>query len=187
MIAQKLLTNNLYSIWISRNLGEGGGQFILGAIDTTRYSGTISYIPVTSKKWWSIVFTNMSLGSTIINSGTRAVIDSGSSLILGPTNAITIIHRTIKAQFYGNGLYYVDCATVNRLPNVSLRLNGRSYAMRSNRYIVRILGWCFSGFSPLDFRNDEGQISWVLGTAFLGAYYTIFDLPNARVGLATSV
>ena len=42
--------------------------------------------------------------------------------------------------------------------------------------------FCVPGFMPVSLPND----SWILGNVFIGAYYTVFDVGNKRIGFAPS-
>ncbi|VDO21454.1 unnamed protein product [Haemonchus placei] len=45
-------------------------------------------------------------------------------------------------------------------------------------------GTCTSGFQ--EFPDLAASNTWILGDVFMGAFYTIFDYGNARVGFAVS-
>ncbi len=48
MLTQKLVSNPLFSVWLSKNpQGQNGGELMLGAIDSSRYTGPM-YAPFSS-------------------------------------------------------------------------------------------------------------------------------------------
>ncbi|KXZ50438.1 hypothetical protein GPECTOR_16g612 [Gonium pectorale] len=84
------------------------------------------------------------------------------------------------------GPLVVDCATLDRLPTLTLSVGGRSFSLTPQQYVLRVdagggEAQCVSGFMGLDV--PAGPL-WILGDIFLGAYHTVFDYGAARVGFA---
>jgi len=86
-----------------------------------------------------------------------------------------------------NGEAAVDCAKVSTLPTLGFRLGGKDFNLTPEQYILKTgaagAELCLSGFIGLDLPPNVGPL-YILGDVFIGAYYTVFDGANSRVGFA---
>ncbi|KAJ4794389.1 Aspartic protease family protein [Rhynchospora pubera] len=79
----------------------------------------------------------------------------------------------------------VDCDSVSSMPNVSFSIGGKTFDLTPEQYVLEVTqggtSQCISGFIALDV--PQGPL-WILGDVFMGAYHTVFDYGNLRVGFA---
>ncbi len=158
--------------------------FILGGYDPTAFTGSITWISLARRSYWTVQMGNVSYGTRSIIGDPRAIVDTGTSLILGSDRVIRLIHQYMNARLSPYGLYTVPCINVPRLPNITIRLGAGNFVLKPSEYTLRFGNTCYSGFMGINFKNEEGLNTWILGDVFLRVYYSIYDFNNGRVGLA---
>uniref|UniRef100_A0A8C6S8P3 Peptidase A1 domain-containing protein n=1 Tax=Neogobius melanostomus TaxID=47308 RepID=A0A8C6S8P3_9GOBI len=189
-MAAKLLPQNVFSFYISRDpLAAVGGELILGGTDPQYYSGDLHYVNVTRKAYWQIELSGVNVGSqlTLCKDGCQTIVDTGTSLIVGPVEEIRALHKAVGALPLLMGEYMIDCKKIPSLPVVSFNIGGKMYNLTGEDYVMKEsqmgASVCLSGFMAMDIPPPAGPL-WILGDVFIGKYYTVFDRSTDRVGFA---
>ncbi|KAM4615526.1 nothepsin [Polymixia lowei] len=191
MLTQKTVDQPIFSFFLSRkkSVADSEGELLLGGTDETLYSGPINWLPVTSKGYWQIKMDSVAVQgvSSFCPHGCQAIVDTGTSLIAGPTNDILNLHQLIGATPTNIGEYLIDCARLSSLPHVTFILGGVEYTLTGQNYVRKeVLSdreLCFSGFQAVEIMSPMGPL-WILGDVFLTEYYSIYDRGQDRVGFA---
>lgn len=193
LLFNNLATNNglqpVFS-FLLRKYGSAKSPVLhFGGYDPAAFTGKITWINLAWKSYWTVAMGNLGIGARNYVLDRRAILDSGTSLIIVSTRAIRTINSAIRAYMSSFGLYQVNCATVSRLPTITIRLGSGNtpFPLTPNDYIMRINGACYSGFMDGAFQNEEGLSTWILGDVFLRVYYSIYDFGHGRVGLAKAI
>ena len=182
MIDQKVITEPVFSLYLHKGGNEtSGGEITFGGIDNTRYTGELTYVPVSGEASWQFTVNGFMFGDEeACEDGCEAVADTGKQVIIGPTGFVELLHAKIGAKKW-NGQYTVDCKKVPSLPPINFVIGGKKFEMTANDYVVNVQGTCISGFQGLDI--PDGPF-FILGDIFLSKYYSVYDYGNKRVGFA---
>lgn len=184
MKEQGKIDKAMVAFWLNRKDREEGGELTFGGIDTNHYKGKINWFKVSRKAYWEIKLDSASLGGDTIDvKDTGAAIDTGTSLIILPTQIADMINTRIGAKKGFNGQYTIECDLVSSLPKFSLTFNGIKYNLKGKDYILQVQNQCISGFAGMDLNIPGGSL-WIIGDVFLRKYYSVYDLDNDQVGFA---
>ncbi|XP_034079634.1 pepsin A-like [Gymnodraco acuticeps] len=176
---QGKIPQNMFSMYLSSSLE--GSMLFLGGTDHSYYSGSLNWIPLYgATNFWNIQIQSITInGNTVACSGgCEAVVDSGTSYIIGPSKDINNINGWLGASTDQFGEASVSCRNTNSLPEIMFNINGYNFALPPSAYVIQSSSGCSTGF---------GAGPWILGEVFMRQYYTAFDIGNNRVGFAQSV
>ncbi|WJX24616.1 phytepsin [Trifolium repens] len=104
MIEQGQILDKVFSFWLNKDpMAQIGGEIVFGGMDTRHFRGDHSYFPISQKGYWQIEVGDILLGNNttgLCEGGCAAIVDSGTSLIAGPTGVVTQINHAIGTQGY---------------------------------------------------------------------------------------
>ncbi|CAF4586291.1 unnamed protein product [Rotaria socialis] len=191
-----LISKLLFSIYLNpdKNSSYESG-LIFGDIDSSKYTGSITYVPVVIKIYWEFLMDRVYANSTVINSSLYAIIDTTTTFILGPTQSIDTLNIALGGTYDSSAeMYKVDCIarSLSSFSNVTFIIGGKAFTLTPLQYILTFNNGvnnylCYTIFVPLNIYDSRGNLYWTLGTYFLYRFYSIFDFANNQVGLATSI
>lgn len=162
------------------------GELTFGGYDDDKFTGDIHWINLSIPGYWQIDIDSVSIGE-YTSASTSGIVDSGTSLITGPSRIVHTIASKIGATPNVMGEYTIDCETVSSLPELEFNIGGKSYAVPGKDLVIQSQGTCMFAMMGMDIpkQNNPNAPDWILGDVFMRLYYTIFDYENERVGLAT--
>jgi len=184
----------VFAFWINTDLnGNTGGEMTLCGTDPNHYVAPIAWAPLAATDYWRItidaVHVKGSVENVPVSSSMWAVVDTGTTLITGPTTNITNLVDSIGAFDDGQGDYIVSCTGLHFLPNVTFTIAGQDFVLTPFDYVLvqeqNGGKTCVLGFAAVDIDPPNGPF-WILGDVFIGKFYTAFDRGNKKVGFAQS-
>lgn len=186
-VSQGLIQDNSFAFYLSKTTGVDG-ELTLGGYDQSKFSGSLTWIPLISKTYWEVALTAMTLGGKSVTSSVKAVVDSGTSIMAGPTADVKALAALVGASPYplNPAEYTIDCSKISSVPDITINLSGNMYTLSGSDYIIDAGGICLFGFTGIDIPAPNGPL-WILGDVFMRKYYTVFDYANARVGTALAL
>uniref|UniRef100_A0A8B9NX49 pepsin A n=1 Tax=Apteryx owenii TaxID=8824 RepID=A0A8B9NX49_APTOW len=160
---------------------ESGSFVMFGGTDYSYTSGGLTWIPRSAEGYWAGRGTD-SEEILACASSCQAIIDTGTSLLAGPSNAVADIQYALGANSNGE----ISCDSISSMPDIIFNLNGNAFSVPTSSYILQKDGSCSLAFEGLNLPTDSGDL-WILGDTFIREYYVVFDGANNRVGLSPPV
>lgn len=182
MVKQDLVSQQFFSVYLSSHSQEGS-VVVFGGIDESYYTGAITWIPLTSATYWQIKMDSVTINGNVAacSGGCQAIIDTGTSMVVGPTSDISNMNSWVGASTDQYGDATVNCQNIQNMPELVFTLNGHAFTVPASAYVSQSSYGCNTGFS-----GSNSQL-WILGDVFIRQFYVIFDSQNKNIGLAQSV
>ncbi|KAF9904531.1 1,3-beta-glucanosyltransferase [Linnemannia zychae] len=184
-IAANLLAQPVVSVFLpSERLFNGkGGEYLFGGIDESKYTGSLTYVPVTRKAYWQVAIEDMFYNGQSLGQAAEGIIDTGTTLVIIGDAAARAVHKGIEgAVHHSEAGWLVPCSvrsdTINR---VSFGMGGGVFhvPLADLAYQEVGSGYCYSGIQGG--RDDL----WILGDVFLKNNYCVFSqTASPSIGIA---
>merc|ERR1719401_727034 len=98
-----------------------------------------------------------------------AIVDSGTSLLVGPAEEVSAIGTMLGAHKIRN-LWVIDCYSAS--PVMAFTLGGKDFILRGSDLILERQGdLCVLGLMG----STSQRAHWILGDVFMRKYYVQFD------------
>jgi hypothetical protein len=184
MISQNVVSQPVFSFYLDSTSGDTESGIYFGGMDSSKMAGQPTYVPVASQTYWQIGLYGVLVNGQDVGNcngwlgSCKAIVDTGTSLIIGPTDAVNALMSSI-------GNVASDCSNMNSLPTIDFKLKGNTYKIPSSVYVIKE-DWDGSGQQTcqLGIQGSDGLPFWILGDTFIREFYTIFDRGQNRVGFA---
>jgi len=178
------------SFFLSSKPGEGGGSAILGGVDKRFFSGPITYHNVLRRTMgnWALKLTTLTVGDSKVNhcgtKGCLAIIDTGTSLIVGPDSIVKGVQNELNVL--------PDCSNLKDAPEVSFGFGDKpAIKLTAEDLTLQVASYsstqCQSALAsagkriPMTFPHHDGMLVVILGDAFLRHWYAVFDNDDTKV------
>lgn len=133
-----------------------GGELIIGGVDKSHYTGRMHFFAVTRAHHWQLQMESVSIptaGVTFCVRGCDVIIDTGSSIIMGPHNDIDKLHFEVLGAKLNlrHNRYYLHCSAVNGLPTIQFVLRNKrnhikKFSLKPQEYIRKFKVCALSSF-----------------------------------------
>ncbi|GFN84866.1 cathepsin d [Plakobranchus ocellatus] len=191
MYSQGLLPAPVFSTFFNRYGSNGSDSVLtLGGTNPEYYIGDFTFIDVNRPDRWQFEIDRIQVSDDpFVWHRCQAIVDTGSSVIVGPSDDVDRLNRRLGAKPLGRNpnLYTFERFQLNSLPDLEFVVNGQKLIMTEYDYAAQIpgprRGQYFSGIVGKRFESDEVPI-WTLGLSFMRTFYTQFDKGNRRIGFA---
>ena len=130
LLVDKKLGQPIFSVHLTRGAVDGS-ELCLGCFDQTKTTGTITWLPVTSKTYWLVKMNALrSDASHSIQTDLSAAIDTGTTYIYIPEDSAKRFYEQIpgskQANQIGSGFFTFPCKA--KL-TVSFVFNGNTFPL----------------------------------------------------------
>lgn len=167
------LKDKSFSFYLHSNPDKS--YMVIPGMDTENYTVMQSH-KVVEQKYWALKLDSVNQGSkTIDASKYKAVIDSGTSLLVGPKEIVNELINGITVD--------ASCKNLDSLPEIGFTIDGQHYPLAPSDYVLKVteLGQseCLLGIQSMDF--PAGFDYFIVGDVFMRKYPSYFNLNDNTV------
>lgn len=170
-----------------------GGRVTFGGLDSNLYQGQVNYVPLLGQDYWRVPLDAFTVNgrqftARTTDSQNSAIIDTGSTLVIGPQAAVDKMYGAIQgaSKMTGqyNGYWQYPC---NALTSISFTFGGVEYPIylgdMTRGQLSSRQGYCIGAIIGQQTRTGS-PVQWIVGDVFMKNVYTAFRASPPSVGFA---
>jgi len=181
---QKQVSQNAFSF----KLAQQNSSLFFGGADSTLFTGPTEFHNLSSSMgFWQIGPASIKANNQTARSGFDTVIDSGTTLIIGPPQDVSAFYALVPGATQvdaQNGFFAFPCNTT--LPTIAFNWGGLDWVVSSANFnlgpIQQGSSQCMGAIIGVD--PGLGRDVWVLGDSFMKNVYTTFSVGQNAVGFS---
>ncbi|KAB0340506.1 hypothetical protein FD754_023074 [Muntiacus muntjak] len=179
---QSAVSELVFAIYLSKSKLEGN-VVMFGGLDHRYYQGVLNWIPLIQAGDRHVQMDRITMKRQDIacSGGCEALVDTGTSLTLGPRRLVDNILRLIGAMprttFHVLGP--ITCPLLSSINGINYSLPAQAYTITDSS------DDCYTIFK--ENTASASTETWILGDVFLRQYFSVYDQGNDRIGLAQTV
>lgn len=165
------------------------GELNFGGIDKTKYTGDLVSVPLIAENYWQTEMQSFAMGNQTIHTNAHIIVDSGTSLLTGPTAVVTQIAQMLGANQLLPGRYLLDCSKMSTYPDMMITIGGKTWVLKPEDYIINAENAnveCILGMMGMDMPANIGPL-WIMGDVFMKKVFTAFDYGQKMLHFAYAV
>lgn len=158
-----------------------------GYIDSSKYTGSITYTPVVSlaswpaSGYWLFEWTGFAVGNNVFNTtGIQVLTDTGTNLVNLPESIAYDYYAQVNGSYMSNGGWTFPCTTT--LPSFTFGVGKSRFTVGSKHMIFTGLDDgvnCIGAIQPVGEDNYA-----IFGVPWLNALFLVHDYGKKRLGFA---
>jgi len=183
--------DNVWALCIN-NGGKGNGTLTVGGVDPRLSTDTPTYVEDVGNGFHSVQVNDMMLGNTSLKVSGSAILDTGTNVLLVPTQAMKLLQSSmckpgLKScdELWANKCVELTTDEVLAYPPLTLQLDGIDLDMSSRDYLLQGSPLASSKTQYcLGIRDggSAGGSGFIIGDTTMRNYYLVFDLERNKIG-----
>ena len=191
MASQGILTSNSFALRLREPR-----EIMFGGTNSDLFAGNFTYIPLAIqtaeyefKGGWQVEASSITLGTdkglSMSLEGYTATFTTGWAILGLPYE---VVYKFVTALDFEEIMFMppsVSCERRRNMPDISIELAGQDFVLTAYDYTYE---WpmeagkvrCVAAFEPVELEDHSKTV--ILGSSFLRAFYTTFDLDSKTIG-----
>lgn len=150
MLANKCIKQQVFCFVLHKESSGLGGSIYWGGCDNSTYTGIMVRIPISRKGYFQVTMAQITPiagpGQSQANmprfcpNGCQAIIDTGTSLICGPTKEVLSILKFLGCTAAPSGDYVIPCSKVASMQNMAFRMSKFDFVLTPDEMVIKVSG-----------------------------------------------